>query len=112
MAAARRCGDHRFMTSQSPSRDERHHMHGSDLPWQVAATGASQPFYRTQPTAWQRLLAAVRPSHLLAIAALLVALGLLAAFQHVVAGVVSQGVVARKAALADVSWRASTRRAN
>jgi hypothetical protein len=78
-----------------------------DRSWTLAATGAPRAPHRPALPWWPQVLIALRPPAWLAVVAALVALGLLLAFQQVVAGSVAQGELRRAHAQAQASgaWR-------
>lgn len=82
-----------------------------DQSWTIAATGAPRaPHPRALP-GWPQALIGLRPAWLAVVAAL-VALGMLLAFQKVVAGSVAQGELRRAHAQAQASgaWRCNLMR--
>ena len=74
-------------------------MHTPDLRWLATATGAGRSWPRRPAAGLQAVLQALGATPWPATAALLVALGLLLAFQQVVSGAVRQGELRRAAAV-------------
>jgi hypothetical protein len=105
MAAKGRRAEHRCMRPQASGNERIRTTKGTDLRWQAVATGASRPCHHKPAAWWQRALAAMRPPLVLGVVAGLLAIGLLTAFQRVVAQAVSQGAAARTAARTDATGR-------
>lgn len=104
--SAPRDDDH-FIAPNPAGCDERRAMRIPDLRWQLASTCAPNALRRQSWLWWQYALVALRrPVWLAAIVALLV-LGLLLAFQQVVAQAVAQGELRRTATAAQARdiWR-------
>jgi pheromone shutdown protein TraB len=88
-------------------------MRTPDVSWLLAATGASSRWHRLPSPWWQHALIALRAPVWPAVVATLMAIGLLLAFQQVVAQSVAQGDLRRKATAEQVRgvWRCKLLRA-
>jgi len=107
MVQSRSSDHHQLFARSSAGRDESRAMRTPDVSWLLAATGASSTWHRLPFPWWQRALIALRSPVWPAILASLMVVGLLLAFQQVVAQSVEQAELRRTATATQVNgvWR-------
>jgi hypothetical protein len=97
MVRPARHDDHLAIDPQPAGGDERQAMHTPDSSWQDAATGASNGMQRLPSPGWQQALSLLRSPVFTAILGAVMVLGLLLAFENVVAQAVAHAEQQRSA---------------